>query len=254
MYVRKADLFISGVLIMYIVFFALSPPAFVNTILSHPIGVASSFGVAVFTAMYYSRAVGGLMIIALLASMTQTTEHMTQQERSQIQSQIADTRAQISTAQASTAPDKQQRIAALNTQLRTLEGRLSASGTTASPPSGSTGTPSCPSGHTFAGGSGFCIPSGGGPPVCPAGYTRRTDHNGQNPSCVPSGQSSSSGTLPPVIPNTTVPSGQTAAGSRPVPRSASETVRSPPTTPPPPSTSAPPRAVAACNIENFASF
>jgi hypothetical protein len=153
---------------MYIVFFALSPPAFVNTILSHPIGVASSFGVAIFTAMYYSRAVGGLMIIALLASMTQTTEHMTQQERSQIQTQIADTRAQISTAQASTAPDKQQRIAALNTQLRTLEGRLSASGTTPPPPpsgpTGATGTPpssgtlppvppntTVPSGQTAAG-------------------------------------------------------------------------------------------------------
>lgn len=213
MYLRKADLFISGVLIMYIVFFALSPPAFVKTVLSHPLGVASSFGVAVYTALYYSRAVGGLMIIALLASMTQTTEHMTQQEASQIQTQISDTRAQISAAQASNAPDKQQRIDALNVQLRNLETRLSTSGTSAPPAS----TP-------------------------PPGATGAT------------GTPASGGTLPPVPPNTTVPSGQTAVGSRPVPRSASESVRRPPTTPPPPSTAAPPRAVAACNIENFASF
>lgn len=218
MYVRKADLFISGVLIMYIVFFALSPPAFVKTVLSHPVGVASSFGVAVYTALYYSRAVGGLMIIALLASMTQTTEHMTQQERSQIQSQIVDTRAQISTVTAGNANDKQQRLDALNVQLRNLEERLSASGTTPPPPSGST------------------------PPTVPTGATGATS--------IPP----SSGTLPPVPPNTTVPSGQTAAGTPPIPQPSGSSAPTPPTRAPPPSTSAPPRAVAACNIENFASF
>jgi hypothetical protein len=210
MYVRKSDLFISGVLIMYTVFFALSPPAFVKTILSHPVGVAGSFGVAIFTAMYYSRAVGGLLIIALLASMTQTTEHMTQQERNQIQSQVADTRNQISAAQASTASDKQQRIAALNVQLQNLENRLSASNSSA-PPAGTSTTP-------------------------------------------PAGTGSSSGTLPPVPPNTTVPSGQTAAGTPPIPQPSGTPARTPRTTAPPPSTSPPPRAVAACNIENFASF
>jgi hypothetical protein len=187
---------------MYIVFFALSPPAFVKTVLSHPIGVASAFGVAIYTALYYSRAVGGLMIIALLASMTQATEHMTQQERTQIQSQISDTRAQIATAQASTAPDKQQRITALNTQLQNLQSRLNAA------PAGSSTTPP------------------------PAG----------------------TGTLPPVPPNTTVPSGQTAAGTPIIPQPSSSPAPTPPTTAPPPSRSPPPRAVAACNIENFAPF
>jgi len=198
MYVRKADLFISGVLVMYIVFFALSPPAFVKTVLSHPIGVASAFGVGIYTALYYSRAVGGLLIIALLASMTQTTEHLTQQETTQIQSQISDTRAQIATAQASTAPDKQQRITALNTQLQNLQSRLNAS-----PPPPATG--------------------------------------------------SSSGTLPPVPPNTTVPSGQTAAATSPIPQPSTPPAPTPPTTAPVLS-STPPRAVAACNIENFAPF
>ena len=218
MYVRKSDLFISGVLIMYTVFFALSPPAFVKTILSHPVGVAGSFGVAIFTAMYYSRAVGGLLIIALLASMTQTTEHMTQQERTQVQSQISDTRNQISAAQASNASDKQQRIDALNVQLQNLENRLSASNSSAPPP-GSSSTP-------------------------PAGTSTTP----------PAGTGSSSGTLPPVPPNTTVPSGQTAAGTPPIPQPSGTSARTPRTTAPPPSTSPPPRAVAACNIENFASF
>lgn len=204
MYVRNSDLFISGVLVMYIVFFALSPPAFVKTVLSHPIGVASAFGVAIYTALYYSRAVGGLLIIALLASMTQTTEHLTQQETSQIQSQISDTQAQIATAQAGTAPDKQQRIDALNVQLQNLQSRLNA------PPAGSSSTP---------------------PPAPPAG----------------------TGTLPPVPPNTTVPSGQTAAASSPIPLPSTPPALTPPTTPPVLS-STPPRAVAACNIENFAPF
>lgn len=201
MYVRNSDLFISGVLVMYIVFFALSPPAFVKTVLSHPIGVASAFGLAIYTALYYSRAVGGLLIIALLASMTQTTEHLTQQETSQIQSQISDTQAQIATAQASTAADKQQRIEALNVQLQNLQSRLNDS------------TSSAP------------------PPAPPAG----------------------TGTLPPVPPNTTVPSGQTAAATSPVPQPSTPPALTPPTTPPVLS-STPPRAVAACNIENFAPF
>ena len=62
---------------MYIVFFALSPPAFVSTILSSPIGMSASFGVAVYVALYHSKAIGALLIVALLASMTQVTEHMT---------------------------------------------------------------------------------------------------------------------------------------------------------------------------------
>lgn len=62
---------------MYIVFFALSPPAFVSTILSSPIGMSASFGVAVYVALYHSKAIGALLIVALLASMTQVTEHLT---------------------------------------------------------------------------------------------------------------------------------------------------------------------------------
>jgi hypothetical protein len=74
MYVRKSDLFVGTAIILYIVFFALSPPAVVRTVLSNPAGMAASFGVAVYTALYHSRAIGALLIVALLASMTQVTE------------------------------------------------------------------------------------------------------------------------------------------------------------------------------------
>jgi hypothetical protein len=77
MYVRKSDLFVGTAIILYIVFFALSPPAAVRTVLSNPAGMAACFGVAVYTALYHSRAIGALLIVALLASMTQVTEHLT---------------------------------------------------------------------------------------------------------------------------------------------------------------------------------
>lgn len=77
MYVRKSDLFVGTAIILYIVFFALSPPAVVSTVLSNPAGMAACFGVAVYTALYHSRAIGALLIVALLASMTQVSEHLT---------------------------------------------------------------------------------------------------------------------------------------------------------------------------------
>lgn len=77
MYVRQSDLFVSAAILIYIVFFALSPPEFVRTILTSPIGMSASFGVAVYVALYHSKAIGGLLIVALLASMTQVTEHLT---------------------------------------------------------------------------------------------------------------------------------------------------------------------------------
>ena len=74
MYVRKSDLFVGTAIILYIVFFALSPPSVVRTVLSNPAGMAACFGVAVYTALYHSRAIGALLIVALLASMTKVSE------------------------------------------------------------------------------------------------------------------------------------------------------------------------------------
>jgi hypothetical protein len=77
MYIRQRDVVVGAVLVLYIVFFALSPPAAVRTILSHPVGVAAAFGVAVYTALYHSKPIGALLIVALLASMTRVTERFT---------------------------------------------------------------------------------------------------------------------------------------------------------------------------------
>jgi TolA-binding protein len=96
MYIRQRDVLVGAVLVLYIVFFALSPPAAVRTILSNPIGVAASFGLAVYTALYYSKPIGALLIIALLASMTRSTEHMTDSERTTLQTELASVNSTIS--------------------------------------------------------------------------------------------------------------------------------------------------------------
>lgn len=70
MYIRQRDVVIGAVIVLYIVFFALSPPAMVRSVLSHPVGVAGAFGAAIYTTLYYSKPIGALLIIALLASLT----------------------------------------------------------------------------------------------------------------------------------------------------------------------------------------
>lgn len=99
MYIRQRDVLVGAVLVLYIVFFALSPPAAVRTVLSHPVGVAASFGVAVYTALYHSKPIGALLIVALLASMTRVTEHLTDAEKSTIQKQLDDVNKTISDLQ-----------------------------------------------------------------------------------------------------------------------------------------------------------
>jgi len=74
MSIRQYDLVVGTALVLYIIFFALSPPAPVRTVLSHPIGVAASFGVAIYTTLYYSKPIGGLLIVALLAGMGRMIE------------------------------------------------------------------------------------------------------------------------------------------------------------------------------------
>ena len=74
MNIGQSDVIIGTALVLYIVFFAMSPPAIVSMILSHPIGVAASFGIAIYTTLYHSKPIGGLLIVALLASMTRMTE------------------------------------------------------------------------------------------------------------------------------------------------------------------------------------
>lgn len=74
MNIRQTDVVVGTVLVLYLVFFAMSPPAIVRTILSNPISMAASFGAAIYTTLYYSKPIGALLIVALLASMTRGTE------------------------------------------------------------------------------------------------------------------------------------------------------------------------------------
>jgi septal ring factor EnvC (AmiA/AmiB activator) len=108
------------------VFFALSPPKVVRSVLSHPVGVAAAFGVAIYTTLYHSKPIGALLIVALLVSMTRVTEHLSDIERSGVETQIATTERQIAEAQAGNSPDKQATISALNNQLQQLRALLSA--------------------------------------------------------------------------------------------------------------------------------
>jgi hypothetical protein len=72
MNIPQRDILASAVLILYIVFFGASPPAFVQTVLSNPIGAAASFGLAIYVTLYHSKPVGGLLIVALLAGLSRS--------------------------------------------------------------------------------------------------------------------------------------------------------------------------------------
>ena len=72
MNIPQRDILASAVLILYIVFFGASPPAFVQTVLSNPIGAAASFGLAIYVTLYHSKPVGGLLIVALLTGLSRS--------------------------------------------------------------------------------------------------------------------------------------------------------------------------------------
>lgn len=61
-----------AVLILYIVFFGMSPPSFVKDTLSNPIGAAAAFGLAVYVTLYQSKPVGALLIVALLTGLSRS--------------------------------------------------------------------------------------------------------------------------------------------------------------------------------------
>lgn len=249
MKISQIELFSVVAIILYMVFFSHSPPYMLRNALGNVFVAGSIFAVLTYVTLYQNQTIGVMLILAFLITMTQVTEHLTQQETSEIQTQITDTRAQISAAQSSTATDKQQRIDALNVQLQRLEGRLNTppaqQGTTPPaptnipvppPPPASSSTPSCPPGYNFAAGSGFCISTTGGPLVCPNGYKKITDQNGQNPSCVPDTPSATNMGTPPA----------------PIATPATTSAPTAPATPPP--AAAAPAPVMSCNIESFAPF
>ncbi len=75
MNISQRDVIASAVLILYIVFFGASPPAFVQMVISNPIGAAASFGLAIYVTLYHSKPVGGLLIVALLTGLSRSREN-----------------------------------------------------------------------------------------------------------------------------------------------------------------------------------
>lgn len=76
MRLRRYELLGATVVLLYIVFFSLNPPAVVRSVLSTSVGMAAVFGAALYATLYVSKAVGGLAILAFLLSMTKVTEHL----------------------------------------------------------------------------------------------------------------------------------------------------------------------------------
>jgi hypothetical protein len=76
MRLRENEILAATAVAMYIVFFALHPPDWVRTVLANPVGMAALFGGSVYVALYLSKLVGGLLIVAFVLSMTRVTEHL----------------------------------------------------------------------------------------------------------------------------------------------------------------------------------
>ena len=164
MYVRKTDLFVGTAIVLYIVFFALSPPSAVRTILSNPVGMASCFGVAVYVALYHSKAIGALLIVALLASMTKVTEHLTDTERATKQRELVEVTATVTQLQGlGLLPENNDALRNALARQTTLRGELgSATATPVATPSPSASAPSVPLADTPA-----APPSTSTPPISP---------------------------------------------------------------------------------------
>jgi predicted nucleic acid-binding Zn finger protein len=67
---RRPELIASVAVVLYIVFFALSPPQVVRSVLDNPFGMAAGFAGAIYVTLYKSKIVGGLLLAALVLSMS----------------------------------------------------------------------------------------------------------------------------------------------------------------------------------------
>jgi len=67
---RRPELIASVAVVLYIVFFALSPPAIIRTILDNIVGMALAVAGATYVTLYKSKIVGGLLLAALVLSMS----------------------------------------------------------------------------------------------------------------------------------------------------------------------------------------
>lgn len=215
MYVRKSDLFVGTAIILYIVFFALSPPSVVSTVLSNPAGMAACFGVAVYTALYHSRAIGALLIVALLASMTKVSEQFA---AGGCTSDAVQTSTLVNGGDLTTIPNV---------------ANAAACGTACC------GNSAC-TGYTYNIENKNCHLKSGTITTAPGS----ANFTGAKVTRTPAERTASVENSPP---------GGGAGGSVDRPGASTPPAASPPTTPPPAET-APPKPVMSCNIENFASY
>ena len=199
-------------IILYMVFFSHSPPYMLRNALGNVFVAGTIFAVLTYVTLYQNQTIGVMLILAFLITMTQVTEHLTGDGTPPAQ-------------QGSTPPAQQGSTPPAPTNIPVPP-----------PPPASSSTPSCPPGYNFAAGSGFCISTTGGPLVCPNGYKKITDQNGQNPSCVPDTPSATNMGTPPA----------------PIATPATTSAPTAPATPPP--AAAAPAPVMSCNIESFAPF
>jgi hypothetical protein len=199
-------------IILYMVFFSHSPPYMLRNALGNVFVAGTIFAVLTYVTLYQNQTIGVMLILAFLITMTQVTEHLTGDGTPPAQ-------------QGTTPPAQQGTTPPAPTNIPVPP----------SPPASSS-TPSCPPGYNFAAGSGFCISTTGGPLVCPNGYKKITDQNGQNPHCVPDTPSATSMGTPPA----------------PIATPATTSAPTAPATPPP--AAAAPAPVMSCNIESFAPF
>ena len=245
MKISQIELFSVVAIILYIVFFAHSPPYMLRHALGNVFVAGTVFAVLTYITLYHNQTIGVMLILAFLMTMTQVTEHLTGDGPSSTQQDGASGRRPREPAAEPPAPT--------NIPVPPTPPSYSTSnGRTMDPQ-----TPSCPPGYNYSGGSNTCRPTGGGDFICPSGNTKYTGRNGEK-GCIPNDRVEagvSSGQI--TVDNSSAPAptpAATPAATAPptAPKAAAPASAAAPATPPP--AAAAPAPVMSCNIESFAPF
>ena len=77
MKISQIELFSVVAIILYIVFFAHSPPYMLRNALGNVYVAGSLFAVLTYITLYHNQTIGVMLILAFLMTMTQVTEHLT---------------------------------------------------------------------------------------------------------------------------------------------------------------------------------
>ena len=77
MKISQIELFSVVAIILYIVFFAHSPPYMLRNALGNVFVAGTVFAVLTYITLYHNQTIGVMLILAFLMTMTQVTEHLT---------------------------------------------------------------------------------------------------------------------------------------------------------------------------------